>query len=70
MMVTQQLDGQLMMHTERSFGSPLQKMDGYHNQTLESGTPFELTFPASDGGPAFVMKRVVSLVAADFKAIR
>lgn len=70
MTVTQQPDGQLLVHTERSYGSPLQKLDGHHNQIDAPDKPLELTFPAPDGGPAFVMKRVVSLVAADFKPPR
>lgn len=67
MTVSQRPDGQLLVHTERSFGTPLQKLDGYHDQVAPAGQPVEMSFPAPDGRPAFVMKRVVSLVAADFK---
>jgi hypothetical protein len=67
MTVTQQPDGQLRVRTERKFGSPLQKLDGDHTQIAPAGQPIEMSFPAPDGGPAFVMKRVVSLVNADFK---
>ena len=70
MTVTQQPDGQLLVHTERRFGNPPQKLDGNHSQINASGNPIELTFPAPDGGPAFVMKRVVRLVAADFNPSR
>ncbi len=70
MTVTQQPDGQLLVRTERRFGNPLQKLDGHHNQINPSGKPIELTFPAPDGGPAFVMSRVVNLVPADFSPSR
>ena len=70
MTVTQQPNGELLVHTERSYGSPPQKIDGHHNQINATDKPIEMTFPAPDGGPAFVMKRVVSLVTADFKPSR
>jgi hypothetical protein len=70
MTVTRQPDGQLRVHTERSFGNPLRKLDGHHDQVAPAGEPIELSFPAPDGGPAFVMNRVVSLVDPDFKPAR
>ncbi len=70
MTVTQQPNGELLVHTERSYGSPPQKLGGYHNQINASDKPIEMTIPSPDGGPDFVMKRVVSLVTADFKPSR
>ncbi|MEJ6004198.1 M56 family metallopeptidase [Paucibacter sp. AS339] len=66
MTVTQQSDGQLRVRTERSFGTPVQKLDGNHTQIGLPGMSMVLTFPAPDGGPDFVMKRVVKLVPVDF----
>ncbi len=65
MTVTQQSDGQLRVQTERSFGTPAQKLDGKHTQLGRPGMSMVLTFPAPDGGPDFVMKRVVKLVPVD-----
>ena len=62
MTVTQQADGQLLVHTERSYGNPLTKLGGDHDQVGAAGTPIELNWPAPDGGPAFVMRRVVTLL--------
>lgn len=70
MTVNQQPDGQLIVQTERRFGNPLKKQDGRHRQIDAAGIPIELRMPAPDGGPAFVMKRVVRLVDADFKPPR
>ncbi len=70
MTVTQQPDGQLLVHTERRFGRPPQKLDGRHSQINASGNPIELRMPAPDGGPALVMTRVVRLVDADFNPSR
>jgi hypothetical protein len=70
MTVTQQPDGQLRVHTERSFGTPPQKLDGHHDQIGAPGAPAALSFAAPNGGPPFVMKRVVTLVPADFRPAR
>lgn len=62
--VTRTGDGRLKVLTQPSYGG---KALGQHNGTLASGESFGHSFGGADGVPKLKMKRVVTLLPADFK---